>query len=170
MDLLTTIKLQAVDKLKRPQTRAELSEELNTLTSELSDLESLFIDDIFSLIYQNINNEVEINEVFSNIDNAINQSNLTLDEKNGLWAVSAIAKSSYTYNINARTTRSVSMEGIVTTDAQSALADLLSWKRVAKSVASGLVFGPSGIVIAMAKEVTTAAIVGSGIYTVAEII
>ena len=170
-DFLSMIKQQAIEKKDHQQTRAELYNELGEMTAEMSKVEIAFINDIFSLIIDGISDISEINNTFSKIDSDINASTeLTQDEKNGLWAVSAIARASYEYNVNNGQTRAATLEGVVTTDAQAALAGLVSWRRVAKTVASGLVFGPTGIVVAVAKEMAYSAIVGSGIYFCCELI
>ncbi len=169
--LLSDIKQKSIFKVKNPQTRSSLLPPRESFEENMSSQEIAYIDEIFNVISQNLDNLKDIEDAFNSIDlNINNSSKLTIVEKQGLWAVSAIAKSSYLYNLSAIQTRAASAEEVVITDAESALIALLDWKKVAKSVASGLVFGPTGIVVAMAKEVVKGAIIGSSVHFLGSLI
>ena len=84
--------------------------------------------------------------------------------KSCLLAVSAISKYSYKYNCANGTTRSVSCESVILADTSGALGGVVSWYAWGRAAASGLVFGPGGAVLSIARDAARGAIVGSGIH------
>lgn len=125
-----------------------------------------FIDEMIQIIDSNDMDSVRIAQKFSEINLAINESSyLSEEDKNGLWSCSAIAFSSYMYNLKSISTRAVTAEAVVKADLAGAVGGFLSWKFWGKTDA-GLVFGPQGAVIAATKEIVKGAIVSSAVNVI----
>lgn len=148
-------------------TRGESSSETSdSVYRELPDNCRFFVDKINDILKNGEIDEEKISKQFSQIDLQIKVApNLTEDEKYGLWACSAIAHSSYQYNLNDIKTRAVTAEGVVTADLEGAVGSFLCWRFWGKTTA-GLMFGPQGAVVAATKEIVKGAIVSSGINVV----
>jgi hypothetical protein len=122
-----------------------------------------FIDDMMEVINSNEADSVKIAHKFEEINIAINNSqNISDDDKHGLWTCSAIALSSYMYNLPSISSRAVTAEGVVKADLSGAVAGFLSWKFWGNT-AAGLMFGPEGAVIAATKEIVRGAVAGSAV-------
>lgn len=122
-----------------------------------------YIDRIMDVINSNEIDSVRIAQRFDEINLAINNcTNLSSDDKNGLWACSSIAFSSYIYNLHTISTRAVTAEGVVKADLAGAVGGFLSW-RFLRNTAIGLMFGPQGAVMAATKEIVKGAVVGSAV-------
>ena len=125
-----------------------------------------YVEGIMDIINSNETDSTKIADKFDKINIAINNaSDLSDEDKNGLWSCSAIAFSSYMYNLTSISTRAVTAEGVVKADFASAVGGFLCWKFWGKT-ATGLMFGPQGAVIAATKEIVRSAIVGSAIHVV----
>lgn len=124
-----------------------------------------YVDKMFKLIHKNMSDSIEIETEFAMIDLMINKDvSISIEDKNMLWAVSSIIKYSYMYNLDEICSRSVTADSVVQADAEGAIGGFLSWKFWGKTVASGLVFGPTGAVVAATKEIVKGAIMGSGVH------
>ena len=114
----------------------------NTIDLRLSD--SLTIKQHFYSIEESINNNAELNE----------------EDKANLLAITAIAKYSTIYN-RAPESRSATYGSVAKADLGGAITGVISWKCWGKAAVSGLLFGPGGTVLTVAKEAVRGAIVGS---------
>ncbi len=142
------------------------SETADSIFQEIPPQCKPFIDEMMDVINSNEIDSVEIAHKFEEINIAINNSqNLSDDDKNGLWTCSAIAFSSYMYNLPSISTRAVTAEGVVKADLAGAVGGFLCWKFWGKT-AAGLMFGPQGAVIAATKEIVRSAVVSSAINVV----
>ncbi len=125
-----------------------------------------YVYKIFSLIDENLTDSIIIEQKFNEIDLEINNTNLNNDDKNCLWGISSIAKASYIYNLESIRSRAVTAESIVKSDAMGAVGSFLCWKFWGQTLAGGLMFGPTGAVVAAAKEMIKGAIVTSGLHAI----
>lgn len=131
----------------------------------------IYIDKMSEVITANESDANRINSIFSQIDQDINNApDLTDEEKNCLWACSAITLSSYMYNLDNISTRAVTAEGVVRADLEGAVGSFLCWKFWGKTAAGGLMFGPTGAVMTAAREIVKGAIVGSGVNVISSLI
>lgn len=138
----------------------------DSIYSELPSNCKIYIDNLIEIITANESNIDNIRYKISQIDQNINNAlDLTSEEKNCLWACSAITLSSYIYNLDNIKTRAVTAEGVVRADLEGAVGSFLSWKFWGKT-AGGLMFGPTGAVMTASKEIVKGAIVGSGVNVI----
>ena len=91
---------------------------------------------------------------------------LTYEEKQDIWMISAIARASCEYNRLEISTRVVSGTSIAKADVGGAITGIVSWRFLVKATCSGLMFGPGGVVMTVAREAVRGAIVGSGTHIV----
>lgn len=142
------------------------SETADSIFQEIPSQCKPFIDEMMDVINSNEIDSVKIAHKFEEINIAINDSrNISDDDKNGLWTCSAIAFSSYMYNLPSISTRAVTAEGVVKADLAGAVGGFLSWRFWGKT-AAGLMFGPQGAVIAASKEIVRGAVVGSAVNVI----
>lgn len=126
-----------------------------------------YICRMYELIDENLSDTIVINKEFNKLDCSVNNDTmLTDEEKNCLLAVSAIAKYSYNYNLDAASMSAVSVNSTVKADLGGAIGGIFCWATFGKAAFNGLVFGPGGAVATIAKEAARGAIVGSAVHVV----
>lgn len=136
----------------------------DSIKNEVPSTHIPFIDKMLVLVNDNLTDSIFIKRKFLEIDMEINQSSLDNEDKNCLWAISAITQSSYIYNLTDIQTRALDAESVILADVEGALAGFISWKFWGKTIGSGLVFGPTGAVVCATKEIVKGAVVGSGVH------
>lgn len=122
-----------------------------------------YIDEMRDIVETNLTDTLAIIRHFGLIEESIAKDlNLDEEDKACLLAISAIGKYSKIYNIPIGT-RSVTSGGVARADIEGAIGNVFCWRCFGKSAASGLVFGPSGVVMTVAKEAVRGAIAGSAV-------
>lgn len=123
-----------------------------------------YVYDIFEMLDVNYNDTTQINKDFAGLDYYIfNDYTLDNEEKGALLGISAIAKATLKYNMDVVTTRAANVRSTVKADAAGAVAGVFSFAFWGKA-ATGLVFGPGGVVLSCARELAIGAIVSSGVH------
>lgn len=126
-----------------------------------------YIDRIREITDLKLSDSLTIIKNFNVIDELVNKDSvLNLEEKAMLLAISAIGKYSSIYNRSTIETRAVSAGSVARADLEGAIGGVITWKCWGRAAASGLVFGPSGVVLTVAKEAVRGAIVGSAVGVV----
>lgn len=126
-----------------------------------------YMEKLYEIVDYSFVDSIQLKATFQNFDSLIisNQS-LDAEERACILAVSAIAKYSSLYNFSTVNTRSITAKGIIKSDLGGALTGVLCWATFGKAACSGLMFGPGGVVLTIAKEATRGAIIGSATHIV----
>lgn len=133
---------------------------LNTVPANLRN----YVSTMFEMLDENYNDTIEINKDFAKLDYEIyNNYSLTNEGKGALLGISAISKATLKYNLNSIKTRGVSVRSTAKADVGGAVAGVFSFAFWGKA-ATGLVFGPGGVVLSCARELAIGAIVSSGLH------
>lgn len=121
-----------------------------------------YVQYIYNLLDYNYADTTQVNNVFNKFDYAIYSDNsINGTDKGMLLGISAIAKASTKYNFNTIQTRAVTAKTVAAADVTGAVEGAVSWKFWGKA-ATGLVFGPGGVVLSCTRELVLSAIVASG--------
>lgn len=148
------------------QTRSHKSIEdsiQNTIPEGIKD----YINEIYNIVDTDFLDTTAIKNKFNTFDTSVVEDNsLSQEEKASVLAISSIGKYSYIYNHTTIKTRAITANGIIKSDLSGAVGGVFCWATFGKAACSGLVFGPGGIVLTIAKEATRGAIIGSAVHIV----
>lgn len=155
-------------KICQVKTRATMDALTDSLINAFPTGGRKYIRKIYEICDKEGYDSVKINNIFDNFDVTINNdTNIDDTLKHALFAISSIARATYTYNVSTfriHSTRGVTFSSACKADVGGAITGMIGRGAFVKAAFSGLMFGPSGIVCSFARDALRGAIIGSAFH------
>lgn len=146
------------------RTRNFISIEDSIISSAPKEIQG-YIKIMYDILSEVHSDSISLNKEFNKLDLLIiNDSSLSEEDRAAALSVSTIGKHSYLYNFKTIKTRGITSTSVAKADLSGAVSGIISWKCWGKAAATGLMFGPGGIVLTVAREAILGGVLGSGIH------